>query len=203
MKSTPTHSNSVSALVLAGGKALRMEGRDKGLVLLSGQPMIQHVLQKLKPQLDLIRINANRNPEHYAALGYPVLADQLTDYQGPLAGMARGLEDCPTPWLLVVPCDTPFLPEDLVGRLLQQALATDAEIAVAHDGRRLQPVVSLLKRELHGSLMAFLDSGERKIDRWYQQQCTVEVDFSDCPDGFINVNSLQDKQTIENQAAGL
>ncbi len=189
----------ISAMILAGGRSSRMEGLDKGLVEVNGRPMIKHVLANLKNQLNLIRINANRNQPAYADLALSVIEDRMDDFQGPLAGMARGLEHCPSEWLLVVPCDTPYLPTDLVQRLYTQAQQQQAEIVVAHDGKRMQPVVSLLKRDLYPSLIAFLESGDRKIDRWYAKHQTVTVDFSDCPEGFININSMSEKLDIEKQ----
>lgn len=191
------HPNLISALILAGGRSSRMEGSDKGLIDLDGIPMIQHVIRNLGKQLNLIRINANRNQPAYAELGFTVLEDRMDNYQGPLAGMARGLEQCPSEWLLVVPCDTPYLPEDLVIRLFQQAQLQQAEIAVAHDGKRMQPVIALLHRDLYPSLISFLDSGDRKIDRWYNKQKTVTVDFSDKPDSFFNINSMTEKRDAE------
>ncbi|MEH6627305.1 MAG: molybdenum cofactor guanylyltransferase MobA [Motiliproteus sp.] len=200
MNAPSFNNNDISAMILAGGRSSRMEGMDKGLIELNGLPMIEHVLQRLKNQLNLIRINANRNQPTYADLGFTVIEDRLDDYQGPLAGMARGLEHCPSEWLLVVPCDTPYLPTDLVQRLYQQAHEQQAEIAVAHDGKRMQPVVALLRRDLYPSLMAFLESGDRKIDRWYNKHQTVTVDFSDYPEGFININSMNEKLDLEKQA---
>lgn len=186
-----------------------MEGCDKGLVELQGMPMISHVIERLQSQVDLIRINANRNQATYAALRvddggnprpYPVISDSLSGFQGPLAGIAQGLQDCPTDWMLVVPCDTPLLPLDLVARMVQQLQQqTGAEIAVAHDGQRLQPVVSLIKRQLHASLIDYLAGGDRKIDRWYAKHSMCTVDFGDQPEAFLNINSLQDKQLLENQ----
>lgn len=202
---------SLSALILAGGRAQRMAGCDKGLAELQGKPMICHVIERLQPQLDLIRINANRNQSTYAALGvidraseaksvpYTVISDSLSGFQGPLAGIAEGLQQCPTEWMLVVPCDTPLLPTDLVERMVQQLQQVNAEIAVAHDGQRLQPVVALIKRSLHSSLLDYLAAGDRKIDRWYVMHDYCEVCFSDQPQAFLNINSLQDKQLLENQ----
>lgn len=206
----------ISALILAGGRAQRMGGSDKGLVTLQGQPMICHVIDTLRPQLDLIRINANRNQDAYAALGvswnaaaktdpqrqqpFEVISDGNTEFQGPLAGIARGLLTCPTAWMLVVPCDSPLLPQDLVERLAREAEQTDAQIAVAHDGQRMQPVVSLIKRELLLSLQQYLDAGDRKIDRWYANHRLCCVDFSDQPNAFLNINSINDKLLLENQA---
>ncbi len=208
---TISHST-ISALILAGGRAQRMGGCDKGLVELQNRPMICHAIEVLTPQLDLIRINANRNQATYAALGlsiscaspapqpYEVISDSMHDFQGPLAGIAQGLQSCPTPWMLVVPCDTPFLPQDLVARMAAQIEQQGAMVAVAHDGQRLQPVVSLINRELLDSLQRYLDEGERKIDRWYAKQKLCCVDFSDQPQAFLNINSLKDMQLLENQA---
>lgn len=206
--SKPQSNRSISALILAGGRAQRMEGCDKGLVELQGIPMISHVIERLQPQLDLIRINANRNQATYAALGvvshgtsppFAVISDSLSDFQGPLAGIAQGLQTCPTDWMLVVPCDTPLLPQDLIERMVQPLQHSDTQIAVAHDGQRLQPVIALIKRELHASLVEYLAAGDRKIDRWYAMHNMRTVDFSDQPEAFLNINSLQDKQLLENQ----
>ncbi|WP_421870005.1 molybdenum cofactor guanylyltransferase MobA [Motiliproteus sp.] len=222
MTSTQIPSNQISALILAGGRAQRMDGCDKGLVSLHGQPMICHVIESLKPQLELIRINANRNQSAYAALAqdlrkpqtrnlresdtetttgaaFAVVGDNLQDFQGPLAGIAAGLQHCPTEWMLIAPCDTPFLPADLVERLRQKAEREQAEIVVAHDGKRLQPVVALLQRRLLPSLLAYLEQGERKIDRWYAKHHHQRVDFSDQPEAFLNINTLTEKQLLENQ----
>ncbi|RDE19575.1 molybdenum cofactor guanylyltransferase [Motiliproteus coralliicola] len=214
MSSTLINSNQISALILAGGRAQRMDGCDKGLVSLHGQPMICHVIDTLKPQLELIRINANRNQSAYAALaqdleetdkvtrgipGYEVVGDNLQDFQGPLAGIAAGLQQCPTEWMLIAPCDTPFLPANLVERLRQAAEREQAEIVVAHDGKRLQPVVALLQRRLLPSLLGYLEQGERKIDRWYAKHQCRPVDFSDQPEAFLNINTLTEKQLLENQ----
>ncbi|MEH6822713.1 MAG: molybdenum cofactor guanylyltransferase MobA [Motiliproteus sp.] len=218
----PIPHSAISALILAGGRAQRMGGHDKGLVELRGQPMICHVIAALTPQLELIRINANRNQARYAALGqtpkimsdpaagattphatqrpFEVISDSLSNFQGPLAGIAEGLQSCPTPWMLVTPCDTPLLPRDLVRRLAAQAGQEAAEIAVAHDGQRMQPVISLIKRELLESLQHYLSSGERKIDRWYASHRVCCVDFSDQPTAFLNINSVTDKQLLENHA---
>ncbi|MEH6651082.1 MAG: molybdenum cofactor guanylyltransferase [Motiliproteus sp.] len=220
---TPVAEQSISALILAGGRAQRMQGCDKGLVELQGMPMICHVIERLQPQLGLIRINANRNQSTYAALGvvdtsfsnkmskkksnkannqpqpYTVISDSLSDFQGPLAGIAQGLQDCPTEWMLVVPCDTPLLPKDLVERMVQQQRCSNAEIVVAHDGQRLQPVVALINRTLHPSLLDYLAGGDRKIDRWYAMHTFSKVDFSHESQAFLNINSLRDKQLLENQ----
>ena len=191
----------LSALVLAGGRGQRMGGVDKGLQPLHQRPLVCHVIERLGSAVSPVRINANRNQEQYRALGHPVIGDELEDYQGPLAGMASGLRDCPSEWLLVIPCDSPRLPLDLAARLLQAVLHEGSELAVAHDGKRLQPVVALLHRSLRPSLERYLAGGDRKIDLWYLQHRMSTVDFSDQPDAFLNVNTLQEKQALEASAA--
>ena len=187
----------ISALVLAGGRGQRMGGVDKGLHPLRGRPLVSHAIERLEAAVQPVRINANRNQDAYRALGYPVIGDQLSDYQGPLAGIASGLHDCPTPWMLVIPCDSPCLPRDLATRLMQALVRDRSELAVAHDGERLQPVVALLPRTLLPSLQDYLAGGDRKIDRWYAQHRMNVVDFSDQADAFLNINTLQEKAALE------
>jgi molybdopterin-guanine dinucleotide biosynthesis protein A len=182
----------LTAVVLAGGLARRMGGQDKGLVEVFGKPMIEHVLDCLRPQVEQILINANRNHDIYASYNYPVISDSIEGYCGPLAGMASAMQHCDTAYLMATPCDSPFLPDDLVARLYNALQAEQASISVAHDGDRMQPVFALLDCNLLESLLAFLHSGERKIDRWYAQQHCVLADFSDCPDTFLNINSPED-----------
>lgn len=179
----------VTALVLAGGRGQRMGGTDKGLIELSGKPMIEHILERLEPQCDHIIINANRNVDRYAVYGHPVLRDSLGDYQGPLAGFSTGLKHAKTPFIMTLPCDAPDLPADLVERMLTTMNERQADIAVAHDGERMQPVYALIRTALHENLDQFLASGDRKIDRWYALNNTVTVDFSDVRDIFRNVNT--------------
>ncbi|HEY5734551.1 MAG TPA: molybdenum cofactor guanylyltransferase MobA [Gammaproteobacteria bacterium] len=179
----------VTALVLAGGRGQRMGGTDKGLIELSGKPMIEHILERLEPQCDHIIINANRNVDRYAVYGHPVLRDSLGDYQGPLAGFSTGLKHAKTPFIMTLPCDAPDLPADLVERMLTVMNGQQADITVAHDGERMQPVYALIKTALHENLDQFLASGDRKIDRWYAMNNTVTVDFSDMRDIFRNVNT--------------
>ncbi len=183
-----------SAVILAGGRARRMGGMDKGLVEVAAEPMIQHVLRAIAPQVGAIAINANRNLTQYEAFGYPVISDQLADYQGPLAGMAAALHWCPSERLLTLPCDGPLVPADLAERL--EAVISDGDIAVAHDGERLQPVHALLGKHCLTSLHDFLASGERKIDRWYAMLDCRVADLSDCADLFINVNTPEEQAAM-------
>jgi molybdopterin-guanine dinucleotide biosynthesis protein A len=184
----------VIGLILAGGQGSRMGGVDKGLVVLDGRPMVAHVIERLGPQVDRLLINANRNADTYAAFGLPVLADRLPDYAGPLAGLDAGLqalagEDA---WVVTCPCDSPFVPVDLVGRLRGAAEAAGARVAMARAGGFNQPVFLLARTGVAGSLADFLASGERKIDRWVFDQAHVVVDFDDCVEAFANINTPEE-----------
>lgn len=191
----------ITGLVLAGGRARRMGGLDKGLVTLAGQPMIAHVLGRLAPQVGPILINANRNPERYAAFGYPVLSDALEGYQGPLAGILTGLRAATTEFVLTVPCDSPLLATDLASTLADTLLRESADLAVADDGTRLQPVFLLLRRELDASLDEFLASGRRKIDEWFAGHRVARADLRHRLDSFVNVNDPDDRAALETRLA--
>ncbi|MCL1112267.1 molybdenum cofactor guanylyltransferase [Shewanella basaltis] len=191
----------IDAVILAGGMARRMDGNDKGLVDLNGQAMICHTIDKLSSQVDNIMINANRNQAQYEQWGYSVFSDQDSGYLGPLAGMVTALKHTQADYLLVVPCDCPLLPDDLASRLLTALTQQNAEIAVASDGEREQPVVLLLKPYLAESMQAFLDAGERKIDFWYRQHQVAVESFADQPNAFINVNTPEQKQQLAQQIA--
>ncbi len=187
----------MTGLVLAGGRATRMGGEDKGLLEVAGRPMIAYVIDALRPQVARILVNANRNTERYARFGVPVLGDRLAGFQGPLAGMASGMAAADTEFVLTVPCDSPLVPDDLAGRLIDALEASGAFIAVAHDGRRQQPVFALLRTELLSDLKEYLASGERKIDRWFRLHRIVEADFSDRTQAFLNVNTPADRAVLE------
>lgn len=186
----------IDAVILAGGMARRMGGNDKGLVELNGQPMIQHTIDRIQPQVKEILINANRNQNRYAEFGFKVLTDEDSGYLGPLAGMITALGHTHADYLLVVPCDCPLLPTDLVSRMLEQIQQQNADMAVASDGEREQPVVLLMKPVLRSSMKAFLDGGERKIDFWYAKHHCVVVSFADQPNAFVNVNTPEQKQQL-------
>ena len=189
----------ITGVILAGGEARRMGGGDKGLVALCGKPLIEHVLAALSPQVDTIIINANRNRERYAAYGYPVVADSRKGFQGPLAGMLSCLEEAETEFMVTVPCDSPLLPDDLVARLFRQLSEEQAEISVAHNGDRMQPVFALMAANLASSMQAFLDGGERKIDRWFEGHRLALTDFSDGPERFRNINNPAELAQMEEQ----
>lgn len=192
---------SVSAIILSGGRATRMGGVDKGLVLLREQPLIQHVIQRIQPQVDELWINANRELPAYQGLGIPVLRDEHQDFIGPLAGFYVGLKQTKCTYLLTVPCDSPNLPHDLVARLLTALTSQNADIAVAASEGYAHPVVSLCKATLLPSLTDFIAAGERKVSRWQKQQAYIEVDFNDIPQAFINLNTRDDVQSLEKHLA--
>lgn len=185
--------------ILAGGQAQRMGGQDKGLIELNGSPMVQYVLDAITPQVVRVIINANRNREIYAHYGHQVIGDEFEGFCGPLAGMASCLRLITTPYLLTAPCDSPFVPVDLAKRLYLRLLEEDADISVAHDGKRIQPVFVLLKRTLLDSILEFLAQGERKIDKWFGYHKLAMTDFSDKPDTFININNHDELALIESR----
>lgn len=187
----------ITAVILAGGKARRMGGEDKGLIQLHGRALLDYIITGVRPQVGHVLINANRNLNRYGAFGYPVVADITGDYFGPLAGMASGMQASGTRYIVALPCDSPYVPTGLAERLYQAMAAADAEISVAHDGVRLQPVFALLSCELLPGLLQYLEGGGRKIDTWYARQRLAYADFSDLQDTFLNLNSPADLPVIE------
>jgi molybdopterin-guanine dinucleotide biosynthesis protein A len=192
--------NDITGLVLAGGRGSRMGGVDKGLQNHHGMPLALHALMRLQPQVGALMINANRNLAAYDSMGVPVWPDTLPDYPGPLGGLLAGLEHCETPYLVTVPCDTPNFPHDLVQRLAAALVEADAEVAMAatlQDGAmRAQPVFTLLHASLLESLMAYLQSGERKIAGWTRQHRCVELPFDDAA-AFFNANTMAELQQLQ------
>jgi len=189
----------ITGLILAGGRGSRMGGVDKGLQNYQGIPMAMHALLRLSPQVGQAMINANRNLGAYEAMGVPVWPDNLPDFAGPLAGLAAGLERCETRYLATVPCDSPRFPLDLVERLAGELARQNADIAMAatlQNGQlRTQPVFCLMKTSLLPSLLAFLQSGQRKIDAWTAMHRCIEVCFDDAP-AFAGANTLAELQQL-------
>lgn len=184
----------ITGVILAGGRATRMGGQDKGLIVLEGKPLITYVIARFKSQVQSLFISANRHQQIYAQLGQcPVLSDSIGHYDGPLAGMATTLSQAATDYVVFVPCDCPLFSSQLVRRLYDALIAAKADISVAHDGARPHPVIALLKRSLYLDLCHFLHhTPERKIRRWYQRHRLIEVDYSDMPDSLININTPSD-----------
>jgi len=179
----------ITGVVLAGGLGRRMGGADKGLKILRGKPMVEWVVERFGPQVDELLINANQNIDIYSALGHRVIPDAVGGYAGPLAGLHRGLSEARHDLVATVPCDSPFLPLDLVARLLAHLERNDAELAVARTGHQPHPVFCLCRKSVLDNLASFLESGGRKIDAWYAALRVVEVPFDDNPDAFSNINT--------------
>jgi molybdopterin-guanine dinucleotide biosynthesis protein A len=190
----------ITGVVLAGGLGRRMGGVDKGLQLLRGRPMAAWVIERFAPQVDEILINANQNLERYSALGYRVIPDEITGYAGPLAGLHRGLTEAAHELVATVPCDSPFLPRDLVARLRAALEREQAEIAVAKTAAQPHPVFCLCRRRVLPGLTDFLAAGGRKIDAWYANLNVIEVAFDDNPDAFSNINTDEELRAFETRA---
>lgn len=186
----------VSAMILAGGRAQRMGEADKGLLLLGGKPLVAWVAECIAPQVDEVLVSANRNLERYCELGYSVLPDAKPDFPGPLAGLHRALESVGHPLWLSVPCDTPFLPDNLVQRLRAALLAEQAELAVATVEGRMQPVISLGNTSLLPNLETFLECGGRRVGDWQANLRRVAVSFDD-PELFRNINTPEELKEAE------
>jgi molybdopterin molybdotransferase len=200
-----TEQASISGLILAGGRGTRMGQVDKGLQPFRGKTMAAHVLERLRPQVAQVAINANQNLDTYAAFGVPVWPDDLAGFAGPLAGMETGMRRCETEFLLTAPCDSPFLPPDLAARLLAALQAEDADLAFAVTqvpGQRPQPhpVFCLVKASLLPILSAYLQEGGRRMDGWYKDLKAVEVPFEDA-DAFRNINTLDELHSLDTARA--
>jgi molybdenum cofactor guanylyltransferase len=192
----------ISSIILSGGRATRMNGEDKGLVLLQQKPLIAHVVGRLKTQVDEILINANREIAAYEAFGFPVLQDENEEFLGPLAGFNLGLQHAKHDYVLTVPCDSPLLPLDLAERLYNSMTASLMDIAVASSDENVHPVFCLMKKSVLPSLQAYIESGERKVSAWQKSQKYIEVDFSDfdlqdSTSAFVNLNTFEDLAALE------
>lgn len=191
--------NDMTAVILAGGMGRRMGGLDKGLIEYNGRLLVEILIEKLQQQNINLIINANRNESVYADYGFLVINDNLSNFQGPLAGFATAMATVDSQYILTLPCDSPLLSDQYVERFItchNTSNNDDAPISVAHDGSRLQPVHALINVNLIDSLNAFLASGDRKIDRWYAQHSYNLADFSDQTDMFKNINTPEDQQRL-------
>jgi len=192
----------LTGLVLAGGRARRMGGVDKGLIPLSGKCMIEYCITKLQPQVEQIYISANRNIEQYSQYGFTVLKDNYGDFEGPLAGLLRSLENAKITAVLVVPCDAPLLPFDLAKRLLEVYVEGETLAVFPHDGSRLQTLFGLYGPDAVSSLKEYLESGQRKVETWATSLPHTIVDFSDENEKFMNINTESDlhaaQSTLDN-----
>ena len=191
----------ITGLILAGGRAQRMGGIDKGLIPFHGKPLIESAIARLKPQVQTIVINANRSITKYATYGYPVVMDETPDFSGPLAGFSVGLKACRTPYLLTSPCDSPLLPNNLAELLAAEMESGDFQLVYASskeaDGKVwAQPVFCLMRSNLESSLNQFLQKGDLKIDHWFKELRTSTVVFDD-PLVFANVNTPEELKKLE------
>jgi len=189
----------ITGLILAGGRASRMDGSDKGLLKLLGKPMVAHVINRLKPQLDTILISANRHIDTYQQFGYEVLIDDYDDYRGPLAGMSRGLAHSQSEYLLTVPCDGPLLPLDLASRMLNYAQQHSAQAVLVFDGQYKQPTYNLIHQTLLDQLNNALINNEHKLGKWLMDHGALKLDFSDQQSAFLNVNTPEDLYVLDQQ----
>lgn len=191
----------ITGLILAGGRAQRMGGIDKGLIPFFQKPLIESTIARLKPQVHQIIINANRNITKYAVYGYPVAMDETPDFSGPLAGFVVGLKNCKTPYLLTSPCDSPLLPIDLASRMTQEMENGDFQLVYAsskdNNGQVwAQPVFCLMRSDVLPSLEVFLAKGDLKIDRWFKELRNSTVVFDD-GQSFANVNTPEELKELE------
>ncbi len=184
----------ITVVILAGGKGRRMGGQDKGLINYKNSSLVKHVIDAISLQSNKIIINANRNLDEYSAFGYPVVEDTLNDFQGPLAGFLAAMSSVNTDYILTMPCDGPVIIDDYVNKMKQGLNESTADLAIASDGTRMQPVYALIPLKLIESLQQFLQTGERKIDLWYQQHDFTLVEFDADSDFFTNINTPQDLQ---------
>ena len=192
----------VTGVILAGGLARRMGGQDKGLIQYKQRPMITYALDAISPLVDHLVINANRNLGQYQQWGFPVIADKTTSFDGPLAGILSVMKSVKFDVLLVMPCDSPLIDSEHLRKLVTTLTTAQADICVAYDGKRLHPVFLALKFGLEQSLEQFLASGQRKIDVWLAQHNMVQADFSNEPEIFMNINTLDELVELETVADG-
>ena len=190
------NTKNISVVILAGGRGSRMQGKDKGLIKWQNKPLIEHVLDQIlnnsADNVGEIIINANRNENFYKNFGHKVIKDKITDFQGPLAGILSAMEECKYNFLLCLPCDSPRLPEELTERLMQCLQNNSSLCAICFDGKREQPLFSLISCAAKPQLETFLSEGKRKVHDFFHQLGATVCDFSDQADKFENFNTQDD-----------
>ncbi|MDD1607976.1 MAG: molybdenum cofactor guanylyltransferase [Methylococcaceae bacterium] len=187
----------ITGVILAGGLARRMNHQDKGLVCYRGCPLVSYAIAALAPLVNDTLINANRNHEQYQSFGLPVVADQTDSFDGPLAGILTAMIHSDAEVLLIVPCDAPLMTTQHLQKLLTVRADLNVDIAVAFDGERLHPLFLAIKTSLQESLQNYLASGQRKVQAWLAQHNPAQVDFSDTPEIFTNINTLTELSLLE------
>jgi molybdopterin-guanine dinucleotide biosynthesis protein A len=189
----------VTGVILAGGLARRMNNQDKGLINYKGRPMISYAIAALTSAADQSIINANRNKEQYLKFGLPVVADQTDNFDGPLAGVLTAMIHTDADVLVIMPCDSPLIKAEHLQKLLSTRAENGADVAVAFDGERLHPVFLAIKTSLKKSLQDYLSRGQHKVDRWLEQQKMVKADFSNEPEIFFNINTMEELYELEDK----
>ena len=184
----------LTCLILAGGRGSRMDGEDKGLMDWGGHPIIQRLLNRFSRSFSNIVINANRHHSFYQSYGYPIVADRINGFAGPLAGIHAGLSVIQTPYVFVTPCDSPFMQAKVAAQLYYKLQNSQAELAVAEIGGRVEPLIMVLKTSLRDSLADYLQSNQRRASQWVLQQNHIKVAMNDLENCFININTIHDKE---------
>jgi molybdopterin-guanine dinucleotide biosynthesis protein A len=185
----------ITAVILSGGQATRMNHQDKGLIPFKGKPLIDYVSSTIQKEVCRVLVSANRNLDAYQKFG-EVITDSLPGFQGPLAGVLSALNEVKTQYLLVAPCDAPFINRCLITKLLKHMQQSNADICVATDGQRIHPTFALINTNLKDNLSDFLAQGHRKMGLWFKNNDAQAVDFSDCTELFINLNSPEDFDAV-------
>lgn len=187
--------SNITAVILAGGRSQRMNGENKGLVMFEGQPLIMHVLRRLTPQIHNIVISANERLDEYVQFECPVIPDKIHGFAGPLAGMYTVMTEMATEWLITVPCDTPNIPPDYIARM--QRAGYDNKVCVAHDGIQQQPGFCLLHKSLQEDLLSAISNQQLAVYKFLASHDATEVDFSDVSECFININTPEQLEQLE------
>jgi molybdopterin-guanine dinucleotide biosynthesis protein A len=193
----------VTGVILAGGLARRMNNQDKGLIDYKGRPMVSYVIDAMAAVTDELIINANRNLDQYQQFCFPVVTDQTDSFDGPLSGLLTAMMYAGDGVLLVAPCDSPLIKAEHLQKLLSVRIENDADVAAAFDGERVHPVFLAVKTALKTDLQAYLDSGQRKLESWLQQQKMVKADFSGESQLFINLNTMAELAVLEENEKNL
>lgn len=187
----------VTGVILAGGLARRMHGQDKGLIPFRGKPLVSYAVEAMRCVADQTLINANRNLAEYRQFGFPVVSDQMENFQGPLAGVLTGIMYAETGIVLTIPCDSPFFGSEAIKRLLVAMIDQTADVAVAGEDERLHPVFMAVSTRLRQDLQSYLQQGHRKVEDWLRAQNCVMVDFTGNREVFVNINTISELTGLE------
>ena len=191
MQDQQSSNSKVSAIILAGGRGRRVGYQDKGLLNWHQKPLVSHVIDRIKNQVNDIKINCNQHQQQYQLFGYPLIADQRDNFQGPLAGIEAGLAQVDHEYCLICPCDTPNLPTSLVSKLIDALQSSDSEVAYPVCGPQRHYIPALVKTSLQSSLRKYLNNEQRSIHGWYEKLRVTQVNFDDRDKPFLNLNSKE------------